>query len=267
MTNGRFSWIPILIGFSIISLCGIFVISYAEQVKHGQQTLDRRIDEVQFELSQALVSRDWIEVANLSSNLKTPGFFASGIFYEGRFVFSHPAEDSLLFCKPSYLRTIELYGIELATYKACDSFVSQSKEVLKSPIFLALSLFVLSITSLGAIVPLFKYQKGLRNVITTLETTPLSIKPQQMTVANDEISKRLITLVNQFSQRQLNLQAQVSELEKSTAMAQMARQVAHDIRSPLSALNSISHVMRADHPKYSQLVEQVIDRYPFTDPE
>lgn len=128
-----------------------------------------------------------------------------------------------------------------------------------------LSLFLLSIQILK-----FRIEDSIEKIVTPIEDLARSVgkaaNPKtnvetQATNENDFIEiQSLKNSINSFIFEMNNSQEQILHLKKSEVFGNIARQVAHDIRSPLSALRMLVPLFEDSNSDRIDLVKSAIDR-------
>lgn len=150
------------------------------------------------------------------------------------------------------------------TIKVTDAFnkitIPLSGEEVDVFIFVSYSLAVISILIIGYILTnqLSQPLKGLTNATKLVARGDMNVKVRKKT--NDELGE----LVNGFNFMvdEINKsQAEIAELERETAWKEMARQVAHEIKNPLTPMKlSIQHLIAAykdKSPKFDGIFNKV----------
>lgn len=143
------------------------------------------------------------------------------------------------------------------------SYFEKVREMrMNSPTFLGLSLLIAVLSAAGAMIPLVQYRNSLKLVMSLLEEK-LRSPAWDLTLlqANaDGVSSQMIELVNRFAIQQTEMQKVIDSREKDRDLCELAAQVAHDIRSPLSALNVLAAALKMEDDSRRVLVEQVVAR-------
>lgn len=128
--------------------------------------------------------------------------------------------------------------------------------IIDSPSILTLGEFVLGSTYLGVlfitlfifmslmiIIPLARYKRGVQQFIKDAKERPLV---QQDAAQFDEVTVQILEIINLNTDYVLKIRQLDYEVKEKEAVATLAKQVAHDIRSPLSVLNMLVPTLTDD---------------------
>jgi len=118
---------------------------------------------------------------------------------------------------------------------------------------------------ISVISPLVRYRRALSQVVDTLEiwakkqsqgtTKTLVSRP-----SNDAIANRTTELVKQIVEDRAKLEQSLAELRKREEVSELANQVAHDIRSPLAALQALTEQLKGLSEAERRLFGQITSR-------
>ncbi len=113
------------------------------------------------------------------------------------------------------------------------------------------------ITFIFILVPLYRYKKSIQSFIESCkENKQISSK----NLLKDSVINEILNIYDEKIAYELKVHSLQYDLEKKSALTQLAKQVAHDIRSPLSVLNLVSHRINSLESEEKEMLTQVSAR-------
>ncbi len=133
------------------------------------------------------------------------------------------------------------YGAQVGEVRVCFSWAEIGAETLTSPAIIFGFFLIIFASAIIGVAPLFRYRRSVVQVIDQLELLAqkgeiVGSDNDVQNVSRDEVGKRLVDLVQSAVKARLEVEAVKSEVKIHKILGELASQVAHDIRSPLAAL-------------------------------
>ncbi len=211
------------------------------QVTSSDEVLTSTAAVWQEDLVAAVVAQDWLGSAKIIKSIWSHDFSSVQLYANNRRIVAIPDEavDQCRF--PISPIPLVRYSQQVGEIRACRDMVHQSLVAVGSST-MWLTLVLMAIISWVGISPLHAYRVSLLRLIGDLENLANSRQDhglqrlEQATHEDDEASMRIRELVRQVIEMKLAEQRRADELSAEKRLLEFARQVAHDIRSPLSAL-------------------------------
>ncbi len=245
-----------MIIFGIVIVTGLFWIAIHGQRRITESTFNGVMSVWADELAKSLFEQDWLSVARIGKTITQDRFISVQIVKSGNQVFSYPNESGVEDCKAPLSYSLMRYGVSLGEVRVCSSLKQQVWRAATSVFFLTsvfTSLFILLLSSFG---PLYAYRRSLLAMMDRLAEQ----KPNLIDSSDDLLTKRIMTLVTDFVSKQVSLQKQIDDLEAGRALGEVAAQVSHDIRSPLSAIRMAIQGMESNSKERQQLIMSATQR-------
>jgi signal transduction histidine kinase len=194
-----------------------------------------------FELAEALMNDNWTLAARYAGALQSPYLSGVELRRGERTLHSLPSEFEAAACNIRWTHSIRHYQIKLGELSACPSVAAIMMRTLFSPSLIVLTFGTLILLSLSTIIPLKKYKTSTLNIIAALERQAESSNPNDVVLNqnenHDEIAMQVAQLINRMIRERLARQRAELETDAMKQFGLLAARVAHDIQSPLSALN------------------------------
>ncbi|MBI4403098.1 MAG: HAMP domain-containing histidine kinase [Deltaproteobacteria bacterium] len=233
-------WI-ILLG--ILCCCALWFFVFTNRKLSVQGAFESSVRLWENNFALALLNNDRITVGELSRSLANDNLPFIQVSKDGMVTHFYPEAWDLKDCATPVMVPISRYGLPIGRITGCLSNKHILKEsILSGPSLLIVAIMVLLVAG-GALRMLSSYRKSLLQVIRVLEEwskrPEKSLPKSTQLLRNDKIYDRLIALVQAGISNYLEAQRAKEELKAGRALSVMAAQVAHDIRSPLAALDSV----------------------------
>ena len=231
----------------VIILSGVFVFSFYQKKTENRELVLKYISIWESELSKSLLQQQNLVFLNkISEQVREFGVEMIQVdFAIDRLQHLQNSEEmqkikSSVVCQDSFQTLITLYGLPTANIKFCQSRSYLIQAALFSPYVILVLLATILLPLIWAQLSLSRYRQTLLSLMTTFQNWSevdyqdlITLKNQNARMnETDVLSQKII----QFVQSGLRLRTQ---LIASQQVSQISRQVAHDIRSPLTALNML----------------------------
>lgn len=234
--------LPLLFAFpGVLTLLFIY---YFDQTSRDNEILDKAMAVWGETLARSLVHEDWLFAAKIGQNLDLNRFICLSITKDELRVFTFPSETTTCSCDNPYTRLIDHYGVTVGKLIACSDNKTKVALALTSSSFQISSLLVLLISTIACLIPLSRYRRSLLETIHFLSKwaeNPISKEGPLPNLPSfnisDPLTQKITTLFTTIVEQEVKIQEQKNEMEKQRLITEIATQVSHDIRSPLSALN------------------------------
>lgn len=218
------------------------------------------------QIENSLLRNDWNHIAIFSRSLVKEHFSTLKITHKGQVLYSYPeALSKKINCSMVVTQDITLSNSQNISIEACSSLSRELKQVVSSAHFITPLLITTLSFAVWIFLPLFRHHRAMLQMTDTLWTgiregasqTELSQLAQS---SNDPLTTQFSNLFLSFAENQVSLQKQIGELEKGQVVSDLAAQVAHDIRSPLSALNMAVAALGPIEKEKRELISNAITR-------
>ncbi len=197
------------------------------------------------ELASSIVSEQMFMVDRIVNSLKTEVIERISITKDDKNFFSIPSMAEIGTCKFSSGKDIYRYNRRVARLEYCKSVRNLFVLAIESTFFWFLLSGFIALSLVVQILSLRGYRSSLLNVLDYLRNWAESdlsrkqLETELLGQKDDPLAQQLIGLVSEGTAVRLELLKVKGDLEKNELMAIVASQVAHDIRSPLSALDMV----------------------------
>lgn len=241
-------YFKIAVALSIVFiLSGVFVFSFYQKKTENRELVLKYISIWESELSKSLIQQQNLQFLNkISEQVREFGVEIVQIeFAIDRLQHLKNSEEiqkmnSSSSCPDAFNSMITLYGLPTANIRFCQSRNYLIQAALLSPYVILVLIAIILLPLVWAQLSLSRYRQTLLNLMNTFQNWSevdhqdlSALKSQNIQLTEtDVISQKII----QFVQTGLHLRTQ---LIASQQVSQISRQVAHDIRSPLTALNML----------------------------
>ena len=140
-------------------------------------------------------------------------------------------------CNKPFESPLTLNGLHLGKIRFCLSETNIAQMTLFSPLFISLILVVMVLIIGAALFPLLGYKKALTSTLGMLKKWNLHPENNLYIGTADEVTNEVVRLVKQGVDVRMDLKAVQLELDTEKEISKITKQVAHDILSPVTALN------------------------------
>jgi signal transduction histidine kinase len=260
------SKLAIWIGIScLVVAIGLFDFAYQVQNKEVETVFNNSMNIWSDDLARGVVEQDWLYLAKIGRSVDRDLFPYLRISTQIGPVFSYPNQDGVLDCKKPLKFLISRYGVEVGRVEACTSRSRQILAASRSGYFLVSLLLICIVVVFGGLVPLYSYRRSMLAMmdrLSALQYNSVNVEGDfgLLEDSDDPLTSKIMSLVGNFVNDQRLLQKKVDNLETSRALANMAAQVAHDIRSPISAINMTLKKMEGEAPDKIQIILDASNR-------
>ncbi|MBI4924887.1 MAG: HAMP domain-containing histidine kinase [Bdellovibrio sp.] len=207
------------------------------------------------EIAKALADERWMIMDKIGQSISTHGIESIRILRAGRLVYSFPPMVAEASCSFLTVHPLQHYGVILGEMHICRSMSYHLITSFFSPLFLSVVLFVLLFsvavkatalriyrnTILNTLVFLKKWASDSNTALDVNDEIKSQLKKRKIRIedTSDPIEKEFLELVRTGTNIRLENEKFRSRILMSETRSEVARQVAHDIRSPLAALDMV----------------------------
>lgn len=242
-------------GSSILSACvaaAILPLFAGLAANYEQRVLQAEIAHRAFayrgDIAQALIDEDWVFLEDFTHGFVVPGVASAITCIPSGKVFGGHSEEIQKSCFLPVRYPMEHYGMPLGTVRACLAPGILLERSLANP-WLLLLLAYTCITCLGFTYwYLHGYRRSLLHSIRALRHWANHDARSPLPTPSDPVAAQVLDLVRDRVERQIVAERQAQEGETWRRLGEQAANVAHDIRSPLSALASIMPLVAENEP-------------------
>lgn len=224
---------------------------------------ESKIEIWQEDLSKAFTNKNWLFVAKISNTLFSNEMKWIKVFHNEEPIFSLPSEDINKSCFIGHTFQVKHYGINLGQIDVCYSLSKFLSNSITNNLFISYFCAILFLIASMVVFSLYRYKSGLLEFIKNMElhANNKDSDPQLAIKTNDNLLKKLLDMINSNIEYRLSTQKAKDEVDKLQVLNKMARQVSHDIRSPLAVLNMIVRQNLRELPEEKRVViRQQIER-------
>lgn len=262
ISRRRPSVVSVMIGFVVLSC--ILVLTTGACLQHTL-TIQRFRDFLRRQevpLAASLVANDWLGTRKILNSYELSDFDDVKLIKESSVVFSYPTEQLVTDCPGRETFSLQRYHAPIGEIITCSGFEKSYLYPLLSPSILALSACFVMLLSAFAFVSVLNYRNGVVQLITSFKAwSEGSIEGKLIDrVTDDDPFLDLYQIVEQRLSDRVSIEQLQAENRLSKSVADLAAQVAHDIRSPLSAINLVIKTMDQVSGDQKLLMKSAVDR-------
>jgi signal transduction histidine kinase len=195
------------------------------------------------ELATAITKHDTYLLERASRMLFALRPISINFYSASDLIFTFPNFEAPKKCMRQTLAPIQRYNISVGSVSACWSYIDLAIATLVSPIFLLISFLLAIFGFFNATLPLYQYKKAVLRLLSVFQRiepdNDFSLTKNIPGELQDSVSAELLRLFEQAASRHAEIEQLKSKIRTKDAVALIAAQVSHDIRSPLSALNMV----------------------------
>ncbi len=205
------------------------------------------------------LANDLINQANFSAEkrislLRSLGFVGLALSVDDNI----GSVDRSSFCWTQSDFPIVVDGLRIGSVLDCSSVRTIISFSLSSPFLTGGFIGILFLVFLAYFLPLVRYKLKVREFIKRSKDGNLLDFAQEN--SKDEVIGEIFEIIQKLSSTKLELERVNLEKEKQQLLGLLARQVAHDIRSPLSALTMVASDLKEIPEEKRQLVRSAVQR-------
>jgi signal transduction histidine kinase len=206
----------------------------ATEVYVTQKKLDENIKTWIVELTSAIVSKDTFLQRRYEKSFSILTGYAA-------FILSDPLKSSSFLtpkCFYSIYRELSLVNYPVGSINLCIDSPTLVKRSLKSPVLLMTILLLVLLVSGAYIVPLLHHKNSFLKLVKSLEHTANYHQLPEPDQADDMLTKKITEIISRVVKSEKELITTNMENQNLRDLSDFAKHVAHDIRAPLSALQT-----------------------------
>ena len=215
------------------------------------------------ELSRALISNDWLTVNKIGQSLPINSFDSISISKDSNLIFNYPANSaSDEVCNGIEQFDVARYGIILAKVRVCAGLQKILLEPFKSPIFIAFGIGLVGLLCLLILTPAMHYQKQVLNLLNDLTAWSRGDSSSEIDLSPNaaDAFRKIHDSIRDGVNHRIAAEKLRAESLVSKRLANLAAQVAHDIRSPLGAIEAAVHALRDVPEDHRVLLKKAVQR-------
>jgi signal transduction histidine kinase len=212
----------VMLSASLVALTLFFTVLLKKSADSAESQVSNQIELFREEIVRAIVAKDTFTLRRFAESFRR----MSAV--QVNFSFSGTPESHHASCEIGSEIPIVHMGVDLGKFHLCRNDSLLFALVLSDPLFQAASLVVLILFSFSTVFPIMIYRRKTNKILSLLRDPANPVGKNKL----DDIQLRILAIVEE------NLHTKVA-IEKQSALAALAAQVSHDIRSPLSALNML----------------------------
>ncbi len=225
-------------GVGLTVLAVALVLAAFAEVAVSERKLRHAVNAFNLDIGCAVVDEDWLRVRHIVESIYFPELsFVSLKAPEHAYTypFSFPRND--VCGPPSMALDIKRYGVTVARLEACVSLRSVIVNLLSARSVMLCAVLAAIACGVAAAWPLWLHRHALARLTAILSAWARGDCKKVVPPAGDPIVDGLVRLVGETVQRREMLAKKAEHAKAMEELGAMAAQVAHDIRSPLSALH------------------------------
>jgi signal transduction histidine kinase len=246
-----------LISIGIAAAVAIFSISFVYQINSSQQKVEKYLFLWEDEVAKNILSEP---NQNFAEKIMAHLVLLEPTIEKNRGIQNTTKVDES--CSITQVIAVSLYGLPAGQIQLCYSVKKLVAATLTQPLFLLLTSTAILLSSLFSFLTLSQYRNALLSFVGELSRWNKNPNEIQITEPShsNEIERELYQLVklgidNLKENFKLKSQLQVNE-----ELAKISRQVAHDIRSPLSLLQTFTQTETAMAPEKLNTLKLAVAR-------
>ena len=240
MPAHQITWARTAVILTGIFACTLVVIALSER-DAAEKRVGQTVTVWEREFAAAFANEDWLFIRKLAVNLRSQGVSHLSLRMQGEEVFESPMQPGHNTCLLPVTRPIQRYGVQMGELRACLSPRSLLQTALFNRWLLPLTLLLAAAIGLAAAYPLWHYKRSLTETLRVLRGWAVQRAGSIDQMATDDaLVQDLIHLVRGGVQHEVSSQSERAKKQSLDELAQLAAQVAHDVRSPLAALDVVS---------------------------
>lgn len=155
---------------------------------------------------------------------------------------------------------LSINGFPFGEFVVCLSEAKLAQNTLFSPLFLSLGLLAFLVFVLIGTMPLFRYRRDLDNIMRALEQWQAQPLRPLEAVGYDGTTNKVVSMIKVGIVSEVSLRETQARLEASKELESMAKQFAHDVRSPLTNLESFFTGLSGLTERQIKIVDQSMKR-------
>jgi signal transduction histidine kinase len=229
----RFLWLAIIVA---VGSAAALTFSCVAELSRSRSVINTDLKLWAPELADIYSQKDWLRLSKLGKTFSAPPIH-SLVFRDGeRVVFSFPQETDEGKCVGSDRHTIAQYGAILGSVEVCHDPIAVLGHAASSPLFLVTAISLLFIIGFAAIFPVLAARRGFSSLVDYLSAWSTSNptganSPGLSGTPSDRnsVEGKLHALVQ-------DLVGQRLESERKALRAEIIRDVAHNLNSPIASL-------------------------------
>lgn len=261
LPKNNFTTNSILIAVTVF----ILIISFFLELKITKNNFENRIHFWQMEISSSLLKNDWVTAAKFLQSTIDPSLEAAELVLGNKTIVSTKSNFSSEKCFTTWSIPIIHYQSELGQIKGCPKLTKVLLNTLISPVFIVIVLISIVLVFLSSSLALLKYKKGVLGVMDVLSKIQTKNDGSILDVNekhyfdDDAIVKKTVNLMQTLFKEKLERQTIEERAKTARRINLLVASFAHDIKSPLSALN-IASKTDMNLPGARELVELSVSR-------
>lgn len=229
----------------VVTLIGIFACTATVIAFTEQSAIDKRLTQVvrvwERDFAAAFANEDWLLVRKLAVNLRSEGVSRLTLSMHGEEVFESPMQPGVNSCWLELSIPIQRYGIDMGELRACLSVPGLLQAALFNRWLLPVTALLACAIGLAAAYPLRRYKRSLTETVRLLRGWAVEKNDSlHQLAADDPLVTDLIQLVQGGVRREVESEGERARQRSLAELADLAAQVAHDVRSPLTALDVVA---------------------------
>ena len=183
-------------------------------------------------------------IQTIAEQLKTKPISEYEILKNDQVLYSWKKDGVSSSCEHSTESLLTLRGIHIGRIKTCINKAQITEATLFSKELMIVYLFTTILLFLVGFMPLRGYKKSLFKLADTLEDWSGDPSEGFDFYTNDKGTDRILEMIQEGTQSRMDLKEIHSDLENEKAISKATRRMAHDIRSPMEALEGLRHEMK-----------------------
>jgi len=193
-------------------------------------------------------------IQTIAEQLKKKPISKYEILKNDQILFSWEKEGVNTLCEHRTESLLTLRGIHIGKIKTCINKAQITEATLFSKELMLVYLFTTVLLSLVGFMPLRGYKKSLFKLADALEEWSEDPTEGFDYYTNDKGTDRILGMIQEGTQSRIDLREVQSDLENEKAISKATKRMAHDIRSPMNALETLETEIKESN---SPLVQQI----------
>lgn len=191
-------------------------------------------------------------ILTIAEQLKTKPISEYEILKNDQILYSWKKEGVNSSCEHPTESLLTLKGIHIGKIKTCINKAQITEATLFSKELMIVYLFTTVLLFLVGFMPLRGYKKSLFKLADTLEGWSGDPSEGFNFYTNDKGTDRILEMIQEGTQSRIDLKEIQSDLESEKSISKATRRMAHDIRSPMEALEGLKHELKESTPPLVQ---------------
>jgi signal transduction histidine kinase len=250
----------LLVSFVIPLLIGI---GFYNEYRSIEQELRQSIKFWEPELSEVYSDQDWLSLRKMGRTLFSQKLSTLSLYSKNELIFSIPQETKND-CLGKISVDIAHYGVQLGAATACVSFRSIISDFFRLKATTATALSILLLALVGAGIPILRFRMSLVQLINLIEEWSIKeIGPLNERFETSGADSSFLSLIKIFEKgvdNRISVEKEVARLTKGKELGEIASQVAHDVKSPLTAIDVVLGRNNSLNSEEKEVVDMAILR-------